>query len=99
MPESGTGSAGRDRVDLGYDTDFSSAIRHAFPDLADGDGGNHAGRVRLRNEDRVACRADCGLAVLADGMGGHAGGAEAAWIAVAAWMERMEQGGGSGPSP
>lgn len=53
---------------------------------------SHAGRVRLRNEDRVACHADSGLAVLADGMGGHAGGAEAAWIAVAAWMERMEQG-------
>ncbi|MBN9697572.1 MAG: serine/threonine-protein phosphatase [Zoogloea sp.] len=54
---------------------------------------SHTGQVRLRNEDRVACSADRGLAVLADGMGGHAGGAEAALIAVAAWMEWMERGG------
>ncbi|WP_346287319.1 protein phosphatase 2C domain-containing protein [Zoogloea sp.] len=54
---------------------------------------SHVGQVRLRNEDRVASDAGRGLAVLADGMGGHAGGAEAALIAVAAWMERMTPAG------
>lgn len=35
---------------------------------------SHVGLVRLRNEDCVAFNEKRGLAVLADGMGGHAGG-------------------------
>lgn len=50
---------------------------------------SHPGKVRLRNEDCVACDEARGLAVLADGMGGHAGGAEAARMAVLAWMDRL----------
>lgn len=41
-----------------------------------------AGRVRSHNEDSVAHDADSGLAVLADGMGGHNAGEVASGIAV-----------------
>ncbi len=57
---------------------------------------SHVGQVRLRNEDCVACDESRGFAVLADGMGGHAGGAEAARMAVLTWMDRLlavEEGG------
>lgn len=50
---------------------------------------SHVGQVRLRNEDCVACDETRGLAVLADGMGGHAGGAEASRMTVLAWMDRL----------
>lgn len=50
---------------------------------------SHGGRVRTRNEDYVRCAQDLGLAVLADGMGGHAGGAVASRLAADAWMECM----------
>jgi protein phosphatase len=42
----------------------------------------HSGMVRSHNEDSVACDAACGLAVLADGMGGHNAGEVASGIAV-----------------
>lgn len=51
---------------------------------------SHGGRVRTRNEDYVCCAEELGLAVLADGMGGHAGGAIASRLAVEAWMGCME---------
>jgi protein phosphatase len=47
------------------------------------------GRVRLRNEDQVFCDAAGRVAALADGMGGHAGGALAAQLALAAWREAI----------
>lgn len=43
----------------------------------------HAGMVRSHNEDSMAADAEIGLAVLADGMGGHNAGEVASGIAVA----------------
>jgi protein phosphatase len=40
------------------------------------------GRVRAHNEDAVFCDAGKGLAILADGMGGHQGGAVAANLLI-----------------
>jgi protein phosphatase len=40
------------------------------------------GRIRLKNEDNIATRPDAGLAVLADGMGGHQAGEVASRMAV-----------------
>lgn len=51
---------------------------------------SHVGRVRVRNEDYVCCAEEMGLAVLTDGMGGHAGGAVASRLAAEAWMAHMQ---------
>lgn len=42
----------------------------------------HPGMVRAHNEDSVACEVSCGLAVLADGMGGYNAGEVASGIAA-----------------
>jgi protein phosphatase len=42
----------------------------------------HPGIVRSHNEDSVACEPNCGLVVLADGMGGYNAGEVASGIAV-----------------
>lgn len=57
---------------------------------------SHVGRVRARNEDFLLCDEGRGFAVLADGMGGHAGGAVASRLAVAAWIERISECGAGG---
>ncbi|HYD82295.1 MAG TPA: Stp1/IreP family PP2C-type Ser/Thr phosphatase [Paucimonas sp.] len=50
------------------------------------------GMLRRRNEDAVAVNPECGIAVLADGMGGYNAGDVASRIAVAtvrAWLEKQ----------
>jgi PPM family protein phosphatase len=45
-------------------------------------GRSDIGRVRARNEDSVKIREDFGLAIIADGMGGHPGGDTASGLAA-----------------
>jgi serine/threonine protein phosphatase PrpC len=49
----------------------------------------HPGMVRSHNEDSVACEPACGLAVLADGMGGYNAGEVASGIAVSVIMTEV----------
>lgn len=49
------------------------------------------GMVRAHNEDSIACLPEYGLAVLADGMGGHRGGDIASGIATAIVRDAMTQ--------
>jgi serine/threonine protein phosphatase PrpC len=51
----------------------------------------HTGMVRTHNEDSVACEAACGLAVLADGMGGYNAGEVASGIAVSVLSAGVRQ--------
>ena len=52
------------------------------------------GRVRARNEDALALRAERGWAVLADGMGGYRGGDVASRVAIDAVLQRLERDAG-----
>ncbi len=52
-------------------------------------GATHPGQVRPHNEDDFAIEPERGLAVLADGMGGHQAGEVAAEIAVRTVTERL----------
>ncbi len=54
-------------------------------------GNSDTGRVRDHNEDCIAMRSDLGLAVLADGMGGHSAGEVASSLAVQAVVDELER--------
>ncbi len=50
---------------------------------------SHTGHVRTRNEDTLLLDPDAGLAVIADGMGGHPGGADASALAVRLFVDEF----------
>lgn len=56
------------------------------------------GRKRAQNEDRVGSDPDHGIAVLADGMGGHKGGEVASGLAVETILADLSAGLESGPA-
>ena len=51
----------------------------------------HSGMVRTHNEDSVAHEASCGLAVLADGMGGYNAGEVASGITISVMSAEIKQ--------
>ncbi|MDX8399615.1 MAG: protein phosphatase, partial [Gallionellaceae bacterium] len=51
----------------------------------------HPGMVRAHNEDSVECDESCGLAVVADGMGGYTAGEVASGITISVMFSEVKQ--------
>jgi len=51
----------------------------------------HPGMVRVHNEDSVECDVSCGLAVVADGMGGYTAGEVASGITISVMFSEVKQ--------
>src|SRR5947209_5294391 len=49
------------------------------------------GKVRPHNEDAIAISESCGIAIIADGMGGYSAGEVASSIAVSVLKETLEE--------
>ena len=56
-----------------------------------GSGRSETGHIRVSNQDALALLDDCGVWIVADGMGGHPAGGLAAQIAVAAAAQRARE--------
>jgi PPM family protein phosphatase len=63
------------------------SLRHAMAGLSD------AGRMRPENEDCISTRPELGLAILADGMGGHLAGEIASSMAIEIITQHFESDG------
>ena len=68
---------------------MSSAIRKPY--LIQSAGKTDPGRVRARNEDNFSREEELGLFLVADGMGGHAGGETASEISVITVRELVQE--------
>src|SRR5215210_4755838 len=76
-------------ADLSYHTHQGRAVTQ--PQQWIGVGRTETGHVRASNQDALALLNDCGVWIVADGMGGHPAGDVAAQTAVAVATQRARE--------